>query len=149
MNTDSFIVYIETDDIYNDIAEDVGTRFDISNYKLDRPLPKGKNKKVTGLMKDELVGKIMTYFVGLRAKTCSYLIDDGSEDKKVKGTKMCVIKRKLKFENYKNCLEATQLENKINHLEKNKINRDSINKNHKEFIRNINKQINNKNTANV
>ena len=41
----SFIVYIKTDDIYKDIAEDVETRFDTSNYELDRPLPKGKNKK--------------------------------------------------------------------------------------------------------
>ena len=126
MDTDSFIVYIKTEDIYKDIAEDVETRFDTSNYELDRPLPKGKNKKVIGLMKDELGGKIMTKFVGLRAKTYSYLIDDGSEDKKAKGTKKCVIKRKLKFENYKNCLEATQLENKINHLEKNKIDIDKI-----------------------
>ena len=101
MDTDSFIVYIKTDDIYKDIAEDVETRFDTSNYELDRPLPKGKNKKVIGLMKDELGGKIMTKFVGLRAKTYSYLIDDGSEDKKAKGTKKCIIKRKLKFENYK------------------------------------------------
>ena len=62
----------------------------------------------------------MTKFVGLRAKTYSYLIDDNSEDKKTKDAKKCVIKRKLKFEDYKNCLEVTQLENKINYLEKNK-----------------------------
>ena len=77
-------------------------------------------------MKDELDGKIMTKFVGLRAKTYSYLIDDGNEYKKAKGTKKCVIKRKLKFENHKNCLEATQLENKINYLEINKIDINSI-----------------------
>ena len=53
-------------------------------------------------MKDELGGKIMTKFFGLRAKTYSYLIDDGSEDKKAKNTKKCVMKRILKFENYKN-----------------------------------------------
>ena len=69
-------------------------------------------------MKSELGRKIMTKFVGLKAKSYSYLIDDDNEDKKAKGTKRCVIKRKLKFENYKNCLEATQLENKINYLEK-------------------------------
>ena len=91
--------------IYKDIAEDVETRFDTSNYELDRPLPKGKNKKVIGLMKDELSGKTMTKFVGLRAKTYSHLIDDSNEDEKAKGTKKCVIK-KLKFENYKNSLEA-------------------------------------------
>ena len=69
MDTESFIVYIKTDDIYKVIAEDVETRFHNLNYELDRPLPKGKNKKVIGLIKDELRGKIMTKFVGLRAKT--------------------------------------------------------------------------------
>ena len=72
-------------------------------------------------MKDELGGKIMAKFVGLRAKTYSYLIDDGSEGKKAKSANKCVIKRKLKFENYQNCLEATQLDNKINYLEKMKL----------------------------
>ena len=60
-------------------------------------------------MNDELGRKIMIKFVGLRTDIYSYLIDDGSEDKKAKGTKKYVIKRKLKFENYKNCLETTQL----------------------------------------
>ena len=87
MDTDSFIVYITTHDIYKDIAEDVETRFDTSNYELHTPLPKGKIKNVIGLMKDELGGKIMTKFIGLRAKTYSYLIDNDSEDKKAKGTK--------------------------------------------------------------
>ena len=50
-------------------AKDVETWFDTSNYELDRPLPKGKYKKVIGLMKDELDRKIMIKFVGLRAKT--------------------------------------------------------------------------------
>ena len=52
MDIGSFIVYIKTDDIYKDIGEDVETRFDTSNDELDRPLPKAKNKKVIGLMKD-------------------------------------------------------------------------------------------------
>ena len=120
MGTDNLIVYVKADDIYKYSTEDIETRFYTSNYELDRPLPKGKNKKVIGLMKDELDRKIMTKFVGLRRKTYSYLIDDGSEDKKAKGTKACAIKRKLKFENYKNCLEATQLENKMNYLRKKK-----------------------------
>ena len=54
----------------------------------------------------------MKIFVGLRAKIYSYLIDNGTEDKKAKSSKKCIIKRKLKFENYENCLEATQLEKK-------------------------------------
>ena len=63
---------------------------------------KAKNKKIIGVMKDELSGKIIKEVVGLRAKSYSYLIDDGSKDKKAKGTKKCVIKRKLKLEDYKN-----------------------------------------------
>ena len=59
MYTDSFIVYIKTYDIYKGIAKDVETRFDNGNYKLDRPLRKAKNKKIIGLMKDELGEKIM------------------------------------------------------------------------------------------
>ena len=67
-------------------------------------------------MEDELVGKIKTKFVELKRKIHNYLTEDSSEDKEANGTKMCAIKRKLKFENRKNCLEATQLENKINYL---------------------------------
>ena len=68
-DTDSFIVYMKADEIYKDFPEDVETRFDTSNYELDRPLPKGQNKKVIGLMKDEFGGEIMPKFVVLRAKT--------------------------------------------------------------------------------
>ena len=64
-------------------------------------------------MADELDGKITQEFVGLW--------DNNNEDKKAKRTKKCVIKRKLKFEDYKSCLKAAQIKNKINHLEKNKI----------------------------
>ena len=93
MDTDSFIINIKTDNFYNDIANDVEKRFDTSNYEVNRPLPTGKNKKVTALMKNELGGNIMTEFVVLRPKTYSYLMDDGNSDKKAKGTKKCVIKR--------------------------------------------------------
>ena len=84
------MIYIKTNDIYKDIGEDVEPRFDISNYEIDRPLPKGKDKKLIGLMRYELGGKIMTKLPGLRAKTYIYLIDH-SEDKKAKGAKKCVI----------------------------------------------------------
>ena len=103
MDTDSFVKNIKTEDFYKDIANDVEKRFDTSNYEVDRPLPTGKNKKVIGLMKDELGGKIFTEFVTLRPKT-SYFTDDGKEDKKAKGTKKCVIKRMIKFNDYKSCL---------------------------------------------
>ena len=104
MDTDSFVMNIKTNDFYKDIANDVEKRFDTSNYEVNRPLPTGKNKKVIGLMKDELGGKIITEFITLRPKTYSYLTDDGKEDKKAKGTKKCVIKRMIKFDDYKNCL---------------------------------------------
>ena len=76
MDTDSFIMHIKTEDFYKDIANDVEKRFDTSFYEVNRPLPTGKNKKVIGLMKDELGGKIMTEFVALRPKFYSYLTDD-------------------------------------------------------------------------
>ena len=56
----SKLCYMDTDDICKDIAEDVETKFDTSSYELARPLPKGKNKKVTRSMKGELVGSIIT-----------------------------------------------------------------------------------------
>ena len=71
MDTDSFVVYIKADDIYIDIAGDIETKFDAWNYELDKPLPKGKNKKLIGLMRNELGEKIMTKLLGLRAKTSS------------------------------------------------------------------------------
>ena len=104
MDTDSLILNIKTEDFYKDIANDVEKRFDTSNYDVNRPLPTGKNKKVIGLMKDELGGRIIREFVALRPKTYSYLTDDCKEDKKAKGTKKCVIKRMIKFDDYKKCL---------------------------------------------
>ena len=104
MDTDSSVMNIKTEDFYTDIANDVEKRFDMSNYAVDRPLPTGKNKKVIGLMKDELGGKIITEFITLRPKAYTYLTDDGKEDKKAKGTKKCVIKRMIKFDDYKKCL---------------------------------------------
>ena len=120
MDTDSFVTHIKTNDFYKDIASDVENIFDTSNYEVNtaettaepsslersalerRPLPTGKNKKVIGLMKDELGGKIITEFVTLRPKTYSFL--NGKEDKKVKRTKKCIIKKMIKFNDYKKCL---------------------------------------------
>ena len=105
MGTDSFIIPIKTKDFYEDIADDVEKRFDTSNYDdVHRPLPKGMNKKKIGFFKDELGGKIIKEFVGLRAKTYAYLMDDDTEKKKAKGTKKCVIKRILKFNDYEDGL---------------------------------------------
>ena len=95
-DTGSFIFHIETEYFYNDISNDVDNRFDTSAYSKDfnRPLPIGKNKKVLGMMKDELCRKLMPHFCALRAKTYPLLDYDGKEEKKTKGTKKCVIKKK-------------------------------------------------------
>ena len=122
MDTDSFVMHIKTNDFYKDIASDVENRFDTSSYEVNtsettaepsslersalacRPLPTGKNKKVIGLMKDELGGKIITEFVTLRPKMYSFLTNNGKEGKKAKGTKKCIIKKMIKFNDYKKCL---------------------------------------------
>ena len=105
MDANSFIINVKTEDVNEDIADDVEKRFGTSNYEtaLNRPLPTEKNKKVIGPMKDELGGKIMTEFLALRSKTYSYLMNDGNIDKKANGTKKCVIKRRLTFNDYKDC----------------------------------------------
>ena len=94
MDTDSFVIYMKTEDFCKDIANDVERRFDTSNYDVndERPLPIGKSEKVIGPFRDKLGGKTMTEFVVLRAKAYAYFMEDGSEHKKAKGTKTCVIK---------------------------------------------------------
>ena len=97
MDTDSLVYHIKTEDFYEDISGYVKEKFDTSGYseKDVRPLPIGLNKKVIGLMKDELGGKIMTEFVALRPKLYAYRKLDGKEDKKCKGIKSVWLKRPL------------------------------------------------------
>ena len=117
MDTDSFVYHIKTEDFYEDIAGDVKERFDTSGYSKEdaRPLPIGLNKKVIGLMKDELGCKIMTEFVALRSKLYAYRKPDDKkcegikicvvkENKRCKGIKKCVVKEALDFNGYKKCL---------------------------------------------
>ena len=104
MDTNSFVMHIKTNDFYKDISDDVDNRFDTSNYEVKRPLPIGKNEKVIGLVKDELGGEIITEFIALRPKKYSYLTDNDKIDKKAEGTKKCVIKKMIKFDNYKKYL---------------------------------------------
>ena len=96
-DTDSFIISIKTKDFYKDISDDYD-----KNDK--RPVLIGENKKVAGLFKDELEGKIITEVVARRPKTYAYLMDDGTNHKKAKDTKECVIKQKFIFKNYEDCL---------------------------------------------
>ena len=102
MDTDRFILHIQTEDFYKDIANDVNRWFDTSAYKEDnRPLITVINKKVKGKFKDELNDDIVITFCVPKAKTYSFLKEKNKEIKKAKGTKKCVIKNELTFKNYK------------------------------------------------
>ena len=83
-DTDSFIIYIKTKDLFEGISNDVEGWFDTSSYDANdtRPITIGKNKKVPGLLKYELGGKIMAEVFALRPKIYTYLMDDGSNHKK-------------------------------------------------------------------
>ena len=104
-DTDSFVIYIITEDFFEDIADDVKTLFDTSSFHENdkRSLPIDKNEKTPGPFKLELGGQIVMKVVALRAKTWSYLVDDRSEHKKAKVIKKAIIKNKFMFENYKKC----------------------------------------------
>ena len=104
MDTDSFVIHIKTEDFFEDISNDVERWFDNNDDNDKRPLPMGMNKKVIGVFKGKLGGKITKECCVLRAKTYSYLMDDDSEKKKAKGIKKYVIKRRLMSENNKDSL---------------------------------------------
>ena len=105
-DTDSLMYEIQTEDFYKDISEDVKDRFDTSDYPENHPsgIPTGENKKVLGMMKDEVAGKIIKEFVGLRSKLYSFVMDDGGETKKCKGIKKQVVESSIRHEHYKTCL---------------------------------------------
>ena len=107
-DTDRFVIHIITKDFYKGIVDDVKKWFDTSNYDENktgkRLLPMGMNKKIIAFFKDELGGMIITEFCALRLKMYAYLMEDGIEKKKAKGTKKAVMKNKLMLENYKHCL---------------------------------------------
>ena len=113
-------------DIYKDIAEDIEKRFDTSIYEVGRPLPMGKNRKVIGLMKNKLGGQIMKKFVELQRKTYSYLKDNDDDYKNAKDTKRCVVKRRPNFQDYKNCIKASQILNITNYLQSKQIDVDCL-----------------------
>ena len=100
MDTNSFVINIETDDFYKDIADDVDKWFDTSNFDKNDNRLLESGRKVIGKFKDELGGKIMTEFCALRAKEYAYKWYDDTEKKKAKGTKKCIVKREITFKNY-------------------------------------------------
>ena len=93
-DTDSLMYEIQTEDFYKDISKD---RFDTSDYPPNHPsgIPSGFNKKVFGMFKDEVNGKVIDEFVGLRAKMYSFKMFEGEETKKCKGIKNRWLKRVL------------------------------------------------------
>ena len=109
-DTDSLMYEIETDDFYKDISPYVRDKFDTSNYPKDHPsgIETGVNKKVIGMFKDEAGGLIISEFVGLRANLYSFKILKTAaeifEEKKCKGTKKAVVKKHIRFDDYKRCL---------------------------------------------
>ena len=105
-DTDSLMFQIYTDDFYKDISHDILTKFDTSDYPPDHEsgIPTGVNKKVIGMFKDEVAGKQITCFVGLRPKLYSFRIEEDKEVRKCKGIKKNVIKKKLDFDDYVKCL---------------------------------------------
>ena len=102
-DTNSLMYEIQTEDFY---SSDVKHRFDTSDYPLDHPscIPSGLNKTVLGMFKDEVGGKVIDEFVGLRAKLYSYKMFEGKESKKCKGVKKSVVKKSIAHEDYKKCL---------------------------------------------
>ena len=105
-DTDSLLYYIHTDDFYKDISDDIKTKFDTSDYPSNHKsgIQTGVNKKVIGMFKDEVAGKQITHFVGLRPKLYSFKVEDGCLTKKCKGVKKSVVKKEISFEDYVECL---------------------------------------------
>ena len=102
-DTDSLMYLIQTEDFYQDINKDIKRKFDTSDYpkKHLSGIKTGINKKVIGKFKDEVGGKQITHFVGLRPKLYSFKVEDNSETGEAKGVKKNVIKNALSFEDYK------------------------------------------------
>ena len=132
-DTDSLMYEIKTKDFYKDIYIDVKNKFDTSDYPSDHPsgIITGANKKVIGMFKDEVAGKQITHFVGLRPKLYSFKIEEDTQVRKCKGIKKNVIKKKLDFDDYVKCLfsgEKKMRSMKIIRSEKHDIYSKEVNK---------------------
>ena len=105
-DTDSLLYLIHTDDFYKDISKDIETKFDTLDYPSNHPsgILTGVNKKVIGMFKDEVAGRQITHFVGLRPKLYSFKVEDGSLTKKCRGKKKNVVKKGITFDDYAQCL---------------------------------------------
>ena len=105
-DTDSLMYQIQTKDFYHDISSDVHLKFDTSDYPSSHPsgIPTGLNKKVIGMFKDEVAGRQITHFIGLRPKLYSFKIEEDKDVRKCKGIKKNVVSKGIAFEHYFECL---------------------------------------------
>ena len=105
-DTDSLLYLIHTDDFYKDISIDIEDKFDTSDYPPNHEsgILTGVNKKVIGMFKDEVAGRQITHFVGLRPKLYSFKVEDDKIVKRSKGIKKNVVKKGITFDDYTNCL---------------------------------------------
>ena len=108
-DTDSLLYLIHTDDFYQYISHDIKRKFDTRDYPENHPsgIKTGVNKKVIGKFKDEVAGRQITHFVGLRPKLYSLKVEGGGdarETRKCKGINKNVIKHEITFEDYKQSL---------------------------------------------
>ena len=132
-DTDSLMYEIKTKDFYKDINPDVQDKFDTSDYSTNHKsgIQIGVNKKVIGMFKDEVAGRQITHFVGLRAKLYSYKVEDEKDLKKCKGIKKNVVKKSIDFDDYVKCLfsgEKEMRKMKIIRSEKHDIYSKEVNK---------------------
>ena len=132
-DTDSLMYEIKTKHFYLDIYPDVRDKFDTSDYPSIHPsgIITGANKKVIGMFKDEVAGRQITHFVGLRPKLYTFKIEEDREVRKCKGIKKNVIKKKLDFDDYVKCLfsgEKEMRKMKIIRSEKHDIYSKEVNK---------------------
>ena len=105
-DTDSLCYEIQTEDFFRDVSPDVERLFDTSGYPKNHlsGIQAGLNKKVIGLFKDEVGGKIISEFLGLRSKLYAYKMFEGPESKTCKGVKKAIVKTVITFDDYKDCL---------------------------------------------
>jgi hypothetical protein len=103
-DTDSFVIYTETEDIYEDLKE-LKNDMDFSNYTVGTKYYNKDNEMKLGFFKDEVKGEIIVEFIGLAPKMYAYILDSGKEEKKAKGVPKQTVKKQMNYARYKQTLE--------------------------------------------
>jgi hypothetical protein len=147
-DTDSFFLNIQTEDLYEDMKK-IQDKLDPSDYPKDHFLRSEENKKVIGKFKDEMMGEVMNEIACLRAKQYAFSVEkserlkslenqlqlcDGNEKKRLKGISKTIVKKEIKFDDYKNSLlkngskrhKQYQINSKNHNMYLNKVNKKSL-----------------------